>query len=1110
MRVATVRRAAGPADPPSSRPRAGVLGGEVFAYRFDPALGEQRVQLPVALAGAVTPLTELHWAFYADDPVAVNAPYASLAVCVDVRFDDGTRLETGPGGVGAPALAPLDRYGFEVSATAQFDARWSMPEQWNADTVSLAAWAGRRIATVEAVLGAGPLRALAAAGDRVGRSARGFLEVRLVDRRQPDDPTPAERVDTRRGSHSGDRFSRGNTVPAVAWPHGFNLVIPATDAANPRWPYRPSLHDDEAGRRLEAVQFSHQPSPWIGDRGVLQLMPFAGEPRSDRHARRRWIRRGTEVARPHRFAAELDGGLQLEVTVSDHAAAFRVRSDDQGCRLGFVLDQLDDRGRLRMEHGDDGRVRLSGWVPEGDPHWGNAPRMYFSGASIEPVVDAETLHDAGRGRVAGALTAIGALEVRIATSFISIEQARHSLELEAPASTSFERLREDAHAAWNDLLGQVTVPTPPREECARRGLAHEQLLATLVGNLYRLHLYPSHAGENAGTADEQDWLFADVFAEARPHGESYTGAPVVPGRLAVNNGYWDTYRTAWPALHLLDPALAGELLDGQLEQYRQGGFMARWSAPGYVDSMVGTSSDQIFADAARWGVGGFPAVLAFESGWKNACEPSLHPYAGRKGIDRARFTGYVASEVREGMSWSLENAISDAGLARLAAQLGTQAAEARQEGPDACARYRAYARYFANRSRSYRQLFEPRSRFFRGRDERGAFAATALDPRVWGGDYVETNAWGMSVAPVHDGAGLAALYGGPAGLAAHLDRLFAEPETARPELGGSYGTVIHEQREARAQRSGMCALSNQPAHHIPFMYLHSDRPWQAAPLVHGLAGRLFAGGHIGQGYPGDEDNGEMSAWWLWAALGLYPLELGSGELRIGSPLLDDVTVRRHGGGTLRVRAHRATPGARFLSVAQLDGAPLERPVLAIDALTGDRELDLWFREDASHDAQIWRAAEVDVVPWHRDLSSRATTIASGGVTRPERAFDDGADDGASGVRLERGEWLGQALPVPARVTDMTLTALVPAEEDAFAVEWSHGGGTWYPAALSHAEPLLADRTTPFGIEAAGADGTTGSSPSVLAGCWRVRALAPLVLRQLEWFALHDVSVNRRA
>ena len=192
--------------------------------------------------------------------------------------------------------------------------------------------------------------------------------------------------------------------------------------------------------------------------------------------------------------------------------------------------------------------------------------------------------------------------------------------------------------------------------------------------------------------------FADVFAPREPFGEQATSAPVAEGDLVVNNGYWDTYRTEWPALALLDPAATGRLLDGQLEQYRRGGWMARWSAPGYVDSMVGTSSDQIFADAARWGVE-FDRAEAFESGWRNACEPGPDALRGRKGIARGRFTGFISSDVPEGMSWTIENAVSDAALGRFAAQLAADAESAQD-----AARYRSFARYFANRALSYLSL----------------------------------------------------------------------------------------------------------------------------------------------------------------------------------------------------------------------------------------------------------------------------------------------------------------------------------------------------------------------------------------------------------------------
>ncbi|GAT71740.1 alpha-1,2-mannosidase [Microbacterium sp. HM58-2] len=1044
MTLPTLRAADGPADPPSSRPSSGVLGGEVLAFRFDASEGVQRLAIPGEADVEIARDAVLHWAFYADGPAATHAPHSALAVTVDVVFDDGSRL--------SDDVCVRDRYGFAVTPDTQFAAAWSMPEQWNADSVSLAPWSGRR-GTVEVVLGAVGL-----AGE-----ASGFVEIAWG--RMPEEPgSLSDLVDTRRGSHSGARFSRGNTIPIAAAPHGFCFLTPATDASDPRWPYRWSVHDDAEGRALEAIQFSHQPSPWIGDRGVLQLMPFRGEPASDRAARRRRIVPGTERARPYGYRAELREGLTVEATPTSHGGVFRVLADDPAAAIGFVIDQVDDGGRLRMHAGG----AFDGWIPEGSADWGNPPRTYFAGVVLG---DAATgmLTDAGRPSVAGYVGGTGVVEVRIAQSFLSVEEARRSLEEELPAHIGFDEIRERLRERWDALLGAVEVPRS--EDQPHAMLAQRETRERIASALYRLHLYPNDASERG--------RFADPFAPAGPHGEETTGAPVRQGRLFVNNGYWDTYRTAWALLGLVDPRGTERMLDGILEQWRRGGWMARWSAPGYVDSMVGTSSDQILADAERWGLA-LADAEALESAWRNACEPSADPRRGRKGIGRGRFAGYVSSAVPEGMSWSLENAVSDAAIGRLASRLAARG------GPEA-ARHRAFARYFANRSRSYRSLFDDGHGFFRGRDEAGRFGDEPFDPRVWGGDNVETNAWGMSVSAVHDGAGLAALHGGPAGLRAHLDRLFAEPETGDEAFGGSYGTVIHEQREARAQRSGMCAISNQPAHHIPWMHVHGDEPWRAGALVHGLAERLFAGAMIGQGFPGDEDNGEMSGWWLWAALGLYPLELASGELRIGSPLLDEVTVRRGDGIRLRIRSVREEVDARFLVGARLNGAPLDRPVLPVDALRGDTELELVFTSDAATAARspLWSVRETPLA-WHPDLTAGGGAPAGAAFGRPE-LFDD---RGETAVALAAGESAGWKFRAPTKVTEVSMTAAAEAPADAVVWESSDDGVRWAAVPTTHSEALHADRTTPFAF-----------TRPVTARMLRVRAVAPLALTQLELFDL---------
>lgn len=1056
----------GPADPPSSRPHAGVLGGRVFRFGFRPGESAQRVAVPGLDAVVCTVDTVLHWAFYADGDAAVHAPWAPLAVTVDARVGE-ERL--------SDDVRVRDRYGFALDAESQFAAAWSMPEQWNADTVSLAPFAGRT-AAVEIVLGTTAL----APDARTPEEVTGFVEVR-IEEAPASTPSPAERVDTRRGSHAGERFSRGNTIPAVAVPHGFTFLTPATDARDQRWPYRPFVHDDERGRRLEAVQFSHQPSPWIGDRGVLQVMPFDGIPVSAPTARRRWIAPGSERAHPHVWSATLDGDLSVQATATDHVGLFRVEGRDPDADVGFIIDQPGAHGAVTA-HGDSVR----GWVGEADPRWGNGPRTFFAGVVRGARVHAGRLDDDGRGERAGFVAGTGSLELRIAISFISVEQAQRSLALEAPAGVTFDDIRDRTRSAWDAVLDRVQIPQLPASERPFRGLADADARAQLASALYRLHLYPNAAQENAGSAESPQWVYADPFAPAGAHTDTHTGAPIVAGRLPVNNGYWDTYRTAWPMMNLVDPVRARELLDGILEPQRRHGWMPRWTAPGYVDAMVGTSSDQILADGERWGLLD-DAETALSSGWRNAAERAPDARRGRKGIGRGRFLGFIPRDIHEGMSWSVENAISDAALARLAQRLAAASA-----GEDA-ARHEALSRWLGNRALAYRQLFDPAVGFLRGRDADGHTAGGRFDPRVWGGDYVETNAWGMSVSAVHDPAGLAELYGGPAALRAHLDRLFAESETAERAFSGAYHRVIHEQREARALRSGMCAVSNQPAHHIPYMYSATDEPWRAGAVAHGLARRLFTGGHIGQGFPGDEDNGEMSAWWLWAALGLYPLDPASGSLLIGSPLFDDVTVRRSDGSRMRIRSRRAHADAHVLRSAHVNGIPLRSAALPVDVFGADVDIELEFDDAPGRALWAGPATTSEIAPWHADLTARGgVAVRARGVWHAARLFDDGAPRGDRGTRLRAGTWAGWVFPRATTVTDATLTSVDAADTDALEWEASEDGTSWHPVAVSARVALHPDRTTPFRF-----------TPAVTARGVRVRARQPVRLRQIELFDLGD-------
>ena len=361
------------------------------------------------------------------------------------------------------------------------------------------------------------------------------------------------------------------------------------------------------------------------------------------------------------------------------------------------------------------------------------------------------------------------VNMRIATSLISLEQAQKNLALELAPADDFASVRARAQRAWDRKLRVVEVEG-----------ATEDQLTTLYSNLYRLFLYPNSAFENVGTAAAPRYRHAVQSSTTTPASTpTHTGAPVVDGKVYVNNGFWDTYRTAWSAYTLFSPGMAGELVDGFVQQYRDGGWISRWSSPGYANLMTGTSSDVSFADAYVKGVEGFDARDAYDAAVKNAtvAPPGADPdntNVGRKGLERSIFLGYTPSSVSEGVSWALEGYINDFGIANMAKAL------ARERGVSSAdrRRYLEEHEYFLERARNYVNMFDPAIGFFQGRSASGRWKSSPdeYDPRVWGHDhdYTETNGWNFAFHVPHDGAGLAALYGGRDELADKLDAVLLD------------------------------------------------------------------------------------------------------------------------------------------------------------------------------------------------------------------------------------------------------------------------------------------------------------------------------------------------
>ena len=835
--------------------------------------------------------------------------YASTYAAIDLAFTDGTYLSE---------LGAVDRHGAGMSPQGQGEAKTLYVNQWNRVVSRIGDVAAGR--TIDRVL---------VGYDNPDGPAdfSGWIDDVAVtaEPEQPSAERPSDYVVTTRGTNANGDFSRGNTIPATAVPHGFNFWTPVTDAGSNRWVYEyQNRNDDQNRTAIEAFSLSHEPSPWMGDRQTFQVMPSeaSGTPDANRAARALTFSHDAEEARAHYYGVTFDDGLRTEIAPTDHAAIFRFTFTGDESHL--IFDNVTSAGGLTLD-ADAGVV--TGYTDVSTPgSSAGMTRMFVYGTVDRPVTGSGRLTGGGGGDVTGYLSFDTSDEkvvhLRLATSLMSVDQARHNLELEISADDTFDTVTDRAQQLWDDTLGVVEV----------EGASHDDLVS-LYSNLYRLSLYPNSGHENVGTAEEPVYrhvVQSSASSDPAPEGTTATetGARVEDGKVYVNNGFWDTYRTAWPAYSLLYPTEAGEMVNGFVQQYRDGGWVSRWSAPGYADSMTGTSSDVAFADAYLKDVPGIDVEAAYDAALKNASTVPPDASVGRKGLDPATFLGYTPTSTHESASWSLEDYLNDYGIATMSKKLLDASGEddpRRQE-------YADNHEYYLNRALNYATLFDPATGFLRGRTEAGSWAQSAadFDPEVWGNEFTETDGWNFAFHAVQDGRGLANLLGGPDALGAKLDAFFATPETAAKP--GSYGGVIHEMREAKAVRQGQWGLSNQVSHHIPYMYAFAGEPAKTAEIVRTALARSFTGNDMGQGYPGDEDNGEMSAWWLFSALGFYPLQVGSPTYVIGSPLFTRATIHLENGEDLVIEAPDNSAENVYVQGVTVDGVPQSATYLTHDQL----------------------------------------------------------------------------------------------------------------------------------------------------------------------------------
>jgi predicted alpha-1,2-mannosidase len=967
----------GPVRGANDLPSAGFTGTASLRYAGG-AQGDGRAYATNKLYDVnipVGPKTRLSYKIF-PELTGEDLQYPSTFAAVDLHFTDGTYLSQ---------RSPVDQHGYALTAAGQGASKVLYADEWNAVQSDVGSVANGK--TIDRIL---------LAYDNSGATAatrfQGWVDDLAVTATPPaiDGSSLTNYVDTRRGSNASGSFSRGNNLPISALPNGFNFLTPVTDATSNSWEYIYQRNNNAANLpMLQGLAISHEPSPWMGDRNQMSIMgvPAGGNLTGAPSTRALAFSHDDEIARPDFYSVKLQNGLTAQMSPTDHGGVMQF-AFPSGQASGSLVFQ---NGTFTI--GTDGTV--TGWVDNGSGLSAGHTRMFFSGTfDRAPTASAAT-------SATFDLSASPQVTLRFATSFISVDQAKRNLDLEVTGN-SFDQIHAAATAAWKDRLGRVEVQG-----------AGETQLVTLYSNLYRLNLYPNSQSENTGTAAAPHWQYASpVSASTGTSTATTTGAKLVDGQIYVNNGFWDTYRTVWPAYSLLYPDIAAKIADGFVQQYRDGGWIARWSSPGYADLMTGTSADVALAEAYLNGVKLPDPLAAYDAAVKDATTASGQSAVGRKGLTTSLFLGYTPTSTGESVSWALEGFINDYGIGNMAAALATDpnTPDARRE------QLRDDSQYFLERARNYVNLFDSKTKFFEGRDASGNFLEG--NPLDWGGVYTETDGWNYAFTAQQDGNGLANLYGGQKALQDKLDQFFATPEKA--DHPGGYGGTIHEMVEARAVRIGQLGMSNQPSHHIPYMYDYAGAPSKTQAIVREIMQRLYVGSEIGQGYLGDEDNGEMSSWYILSSLGIYPLQNGSPNWVIGSPQFSRMTVHRTTGDIVVNAQNNSTKNVYVQSV-KVNGATQKSTSIDSSRLVNGGTIDFKMGPDPS--------------TWGTGKNDAPVSLTKG--TAIPKPLQDTTGPGL-GTATATGGQDASKLFDDSSATQMTFTSATP------KVTWAYRGGKQAP------------------------------------------------------------------
>jgi len=684
------------------------------------------------------------------------------------------------------------------------------------------------------------------------------------------------------GTDSEHELSYGNTYPAIALPWGMNFWTPQTAKMGNGWIYS---YD---AKKIQGFKQTHQPSPWVGDYGQFSLFPLTGALKIIGEERASWFSHKAETAKPHYYKVYLaEYDVVTEITPTERAAMFRFTFPENDS--SYVLVDAFDRGSyVKIIPAEN---KIVGYTTRNSKGVPDNFKNYFVIVFDKPFVSGniwskdhlvEGVNELQDDHVGAALqfkTKKGEqVHARVASSFISFDQAE--LNLKELGNDTFDEVKSKGAAIWNKELSRIRVEggTDDQKE-------------TFYSSLYRVLLFPRK--------------FYEIDKEGKVYHYSPYNGEILPGYMFTDNGFWDTFRAVFPFFNLMYPSLNEKIQEGLVNTYKESGWLPEWASPGHRNIMIGSNSATLIADAWLKGLRGYDIETLWEAMMKNSKNEGPMHSVGRYGVDYYNRLGYVPYNVgvNENAARTLEYAFADFCIYKLGKALGKPEEE---------------IRIFAERSQNYKNLFDSETKLMRGKNEDGTFQSP-FSPFKWGDAFTEGNSWHYTWSVFHDVQGLINLMGGKEQFATMLDSVFVVP----PIFDDSYyGRVIHEIREMQIMNMGNYAHGNQPAQHIIYLYNYAGQPWKTQYWIREVLNRLYS--PQADGYCGDEDNGQTSAWYVFSAMGFYPVAPATDEYVIGGPLFKKVTVELENGKTLIINAPKNSAENRYIQSVELNGKKYDK------------------------------------------------------------------------------------------------------------------------------------------------------------------------------------------